>query len=401
MSNLSFSYDECYVDAYPGDTVERYRNYLADKAKIEYGAGLISDAIRSQTNTLATSINDAADCVGQTINDAADHIGQTINDAADHIGQTIEQSTGQIVSSIQTAANAICQGLGDVHEELSVLNRRAAIVVEQQKVTNMLLANIVDLLKLPDSEKERWQSINMGLKLFQNAAKSPELYDDALEEFLKAESLRKQDPFVLYRIASIYLYVERCLDPTKAQAYFSRAAKYATIGTDPEYAKLAKLMVSPANSGVFLGTDNDSIRTFSSDSYDNAAFASYVIEDLDSAVKYQQKAYELDPTPEHTYNLAKYYSHKSCFEESKKYLEEAISKEPKFAAAVFQEADMVSKPEIVSFLTKKNDEVNAKLSDVINIIDDPGVKAQLADSMKSESYPARCRLLKRANKLLL
>ena len=71
--------------------------------------------------------------------------------------------------------------------------------MEQQKVTNMLLANIVDLLKLPDSEKERWQSINMGLQLFQSASKNPELYDDALEEFLKAESLRKQDPFVLYQ----------------------------------------------------------------------------------------------------------------------------------------------------------------------------------------------------------
>ena len=379
MSNLSFSYDERHLDAYPGDTVERYRSYLTDRSKIEYGAGLVSDAIKSQTNTLVTSIKDAAD----------------------HIGQTIERSTDQIVGSIQTAANAICQGLGDVQEELSVLNRRAAIVVEQQKVTNMLLANIVDLLKLPDSEKERWQSINMGLKLFQSASKNPELYDDALEEFLKAESLRKQDPFVLYRIASIYLYVERCLDPAKAQAYFSRAAKYATIGTDPEYAKLAKLMISPTNMGAFLGSENDSIRTFSSDSYDNAAFASYVIEDLDSAVKYQQKAYELDPTPEHTYNLAKYYSHKSCFDESKKYLDEAIDKEPKFAAAVFQEADMVSKPEIISFLTKKNDELNANLNDVINKIDDPDVKAQLTDSMTSESYPARRRLLKRANKLFL
>lgn len=273
--------------------------------------------------------------------------------------------------------------------------------MEQQKVTNMLLANIVDLLKLPDSEKERWQSINMGLQLFQSASKNPELYDDALEEFLKAESLRKQDPFVLYRIASIYLYVERCLDPAKAQHYFSKAAKYAIIGTDPEYAKLAKLMISPTNRGAFFGTENDFIRTFSSDSYDNAAFASYVIEDLDSAVKYQQKAYELDPTPEHTYNLAKYYSHKSCFDESKKYLGEAINKEPKFAATVFQEADMVSKQEIISSLTKKNDELNANLNDVINKIDDPDVKAQLTDSMTSESYPARCRLLKRAAKLFL
>lgn len=161
----------------------------------------------------------------------------------------------------------------------------------------MLLANIVDLLKLPDSEKERWQSINMGLQLFQSASKNPELYDDALEEFLKAESLRKQDPFVLYRIASIYLYVERCLDPAKAQHYFSKAAKYAIIGTDPEYAKLAKLMISPTNRGAFFGTENDFIRTFSSDSYDNAAFASYVIEDLDSAVKYQQRRTNLTLHP--------------------------------------------------------------------------------------------------------
>jgi hypothetical protein len=103
------------------------------------------------------------------------------------------------------------------------------VQIEQQKLSNLLLENIAELLRVPDSEKERQHSIELGIKFFVNASKDADLFADALEELLKAESLMKQDYFVLHRIGCIYLYVEKYINPEKALEYFLRAAKYASV----------------------------------------------------------------------------------------------------------------------------------------------------------------------------
>jgi len=44
------------------------------------------------------------------------------------------------------------------------LNRNQDIQIEQQKLSNLILHNIVELLGVPDSEKERQLSIELGIK---------------------------------------------------------------------------------------------------------------------------------------------------------------------------------------------------------------------------------------------
>ena len=164
---------------------------------------------------------------------------------ADTVGQYINQASKEQVEAINQLGRAIGRGMNvlsnqmsDINETLVFLNRNMDIQVEQQKLSNLLLQNIAELLRVPDSEKERQHCIELGIKFFVNASKDADLYADALEELLKAESLMKQDYFVLHRIGCIYLYVEKYINPSKALEYFLRAAKYASVDSDENALRL-------------------------------------------------------------------------------------------------------------------------------------------------------------------
>ena len=164
---------------------------------------------------------------------------------ADTVGKYINQASKQQVQAINQLGQAIGRGMNvlsnkmsDINQTLGFLNRNMDIQIEQQKLSNLLLQNIVELLRVPDSEKERQHSIELGIKFFVNANKDSDLYADSLEELLKAESLMKQDYFVLHRIGCIYLHVNKFINPEKALDYFIKAAKYASVESDPKAMRL-------------------------------------------------------------------------------------------------------------------------------------------------------------------
>ena len=184
---------------------------------------------------------------------------------ADTVGQYISQASKEQVHAINQLGQAIGRGMNvlsnqmsDINESLVFLNRNMDVQIEQQKLSNLLLQNIAELLRVPDSEKERQHSIELGIKFFVNASKDPDLYTDALEELLKAEILMKQDYFVLHRIGCIYLYAEKYINPEKALDYFLRAAKYASVESDSNAAHLVSALTR--NTIIEVPNQNDSFR---------------------------------------------------------------------------------------------------------------------------------------------
>lgn len=147
--------------------------------------------------------------------------------SADTVGTYINQASKKQISAIDDLSSEIGVGinilsskLNQVNQNLFFINKNLDVLIEQQRISNILLQDISDLLKIPDYEKERQHSIELGLKFFMNAQKNSELFSDSLEEFLKAESLMKQDYFVLHRIGCIYMYVEKFINPEKHWTIF-------------------------------------------------------------------------------------------------------------------------------------------------------------------------------------
>ena len=314
---------------------------------------------------------------------------------ADTVGNYISQASEEQVGAINRLGQSIGRGMNvlknqmsDINSSLSFLNRNIDLQIEQQKLSNLLLQNMVELLRVPDSEKERQHSIELGIKFFTNARKDSDLYADALEELLKAETLMKQDYFVLHRIGCIYLYVENFINPEKALDYFLRAAKYASIESDPEAIRLVNALSNNLNP---INDDINQIQALASDSYEKAAFAAYVIGQFDKAVKYQEKSLNLQYSSKNSFILSKYQVRNNNINEAINSLSQAIDEMPELAIAVFKEIDLLNEPEVLKLIEQKNILINKKIDDIIEKWSKvESTKAQtvisLLNELKEKSY---------------
>jgi tetratricopeptide (TPR) repeat protein len=289
----------------------------------------------------------------------ADTVGQYINQASKEQVKAINQ-LGQVIGR---GMNVLSNQMSDINETLIFLNRNMDVQIEQQKLSNLLLQNIAELLRVPDSEKERQHSIELGIKFFVNASKDEDLYADALEELLKAESLMKQDYFVLHRIGCIYLYAEKYINPEKALEYFLRAAKYASVESDIKAARLAKALTKNFNTvNSEINNSEKQIGLLAADSYEKAAFAAYILGKFSDAVNYQSKALKFNAVAQYRFLLAKYQVRNGEISAGIKNLDQCIDKQPIFAIASFKEIDLINEPEVLNLISNKNQEIENEIN---------------------------------------
>jgi hypothetical protein len=297
---------------------------------------------------------------------------------SDTIGKYINQASKEQVLAIKSLEVNVMGGLNIVNQTLNFINRNLDIQIEQQKLANLLLQNIAELLRVPDSEKERQHSIELGVKFFINASKDSDLYTDSLEEFLKAESMMKQDYFVLHRIGCIYLYVEQYIDPEKALDYFLRAAKYASVESDRSAARLVNVLTNNINS-VKSDVNNfeEQIGHLASDSYEKAAFSLYVLGRFEEAVKQQSKALKFNNNTQNRFLLAKYQIRNNQTSDALDNLNFCIEKDPVYAIAACKEIDFINEKEVLNLINNKNSQINQEINNLAE-------KWKNIDSIESE-----------------
>ena len=294
---------------------------------------------------------------------------------ADTVGQYIQQASQAQIKAINDLGNIIGQGLEDISDQLSeinvnlsFINRNLDLMIEQQNLSNLLLHNVAELLRVPDSEKERQHCIELGIKFFVNAQKDVDLYADALEELKKAEALMKQDYFVLHRIGCLYLYAPNLINPEIAFEYFLKAAKYASVESDKDAVKLANILTKNLNPAAKQTSNpEDQIGFLAADSYEKSAYAAYILGRYGEAVNYQTKALKFNNSTHFRFILAKYQSRNGDIKECIKNLSDCIDKEPKLANATFKELDLINEPEVIKLIGKKNEALNLKINQFLEI----------------------------------
>lgn len=399
---------------------------------------------------------------------------------ADVVGKYVKEASQEQVNAISKLGNKIGSGfdmlsnrLDDVNEELRFLNANTEILIEQQKLSNILLEDIIELLRVPDSEKERQHAIELGIKFFVNAQKDHTLFDDALEQLQKAEALMKQDYLVLHKIGCIHLYVEKHLDIKKAKDYFLRSAKYSSVENSEDAINLANILTNNSSSNtkrykdiddfideikfenypelhksnilkisydktneeiivakkngqnklidiiplselkqkinfalnseiqliidrvneINAGYQNPSnaIDILTADSYQKAAFCSYILGEFTDAVNIQNEATRLVKSAENLFLLSKYEARSKQTRELISHLSLAIDMTPELALAVFKEIDLLNTPEVLQLLEKKNIDINNKIDDLIAQWKTINSKSSLKqtselEALKSESF---------------
>ncbi len=319
--------------------IDSWGDYIRDTSLVNYGVDRIGDFIQQASRENVRAIEEASQKQAEA---------------------TIASGMIQ-AKAIQEAAKMVGFKLDNVSNELKYLNRRMDIALEQQRINQL---NLEELLRIPNSEKERLNTIKNGVHYFTAASHNPDLLNDALEEFLKAEAMKKQDYFVLHKIGCIYLFSSRHLAPDKAQDYFLRAGKYAEadiVNNNPIGSNKLK--------GDFNYTDSSSdmsqIKIIAADSYDKAALSAYVLGDDGNAVQYQERAVLILENGKHLFNYAKYLFRIGDSKSALAKLKKAIDIDPEMLNAVFCDADVFASPKIPEFVKERWAELDNNIEESI------------------------------------
>jgi len=270
-------------------------------------------------------VNDATiakyqvDAVGSFVQQASREQIQAIDAASSRISGTLAVGFAAVTGGLTAVADGIQslqqeqvetnRQLADANKSLYRIDQRLSLLVEEQRIGNVLQGNIAQLLRIPDSQKQRQHHLEMGLKFFKNARKDSDLYHDALKELLAAEALMPGDYFVLHRLGMLYLYALPLLDLAKAAEYLAKAGKYAAVESDPEAIRLGNVLQKSVGTSFAAQADasaND-ISLVAADSYHQAAAAQYALGNFPEAVKLIGKAITLEPEADtHRLFKAKY-----------------------------------------------------------------------------------------------
>ena len=218
-----------------------------------------------------------------------------------------------------------------------MLDKRLTLVSDQLRVANAVSENILEILHVPEFQKERRYYYEQGLRHYANARFDDSLYADALRNFLEAESRDPSDPQVLYRIGLIYLYTSTQCNLRQAQAYLARAGKYAFISAQSGAARTAGVL-------NLIGKDTQELR-------EHKIFGARVLTDLSVCLFVEGKVAEallaaekaIGLAPDHL--LARVQHLRALCESSQTGIQEAalaLLKQNPEAVAVLIAEDLVS-----------------------------------------------------------
>ena len=269
------------------------------------------------------------------------------------------------LSNIEGQLNQVSGHLYQINGQLQGVNQRLSLILDEARTSNVLQQNIAELLRIPDSQKQRQHHVELGLKFLKNALRDADLYQDALQELLAAEKLMASDYFVLHRIGLIYLYAPELGNLEQALDYFTRAAKYAAIESDPSASRLSNILGKKANTRFDQQPDPSAgdVSALAAESYHHAGTALYALGRFEDAAKMAEKAvkYHAGEGKYHFY-LAKYQARNGKIDSAVAHLEKAVELIPAMALATIGDYDLNQLQPILEVLEKANDNITAQLN---------------------------------------
>jgi hypothetical protein len=291
-----------------------------------------------------------------------DELAQTIRHAsAQHkevlqsVCGSVEEGFARVTAHLQLINCNISQLRGEISAMAAMLDWKMSELIEEQRLTNELLGNIAELLRIPDSQKQRVYYIEQGLKYLKNAilegGVNSGFYDDALEAFKCAEGIERKDYITLGRLGHIYLYSTRHMNIPLAEQYFLKAAREA----------LAEDNVSGTSTAVHLGRRGHKVSVYAGHPFKAAAAEAYLYagrtcylqNKLSEATQFAARAYEL--IPEFTkagFEQAKYLSAADQQDAASCVLAGVIEKDRYFAIKTLADPDLGPRTAVLRMLTE-------------------------------------------------
>ncbi|MGB4849807.1 MAG: hypothetical protein WBP41_17915, partial [Saprospiraceae bacterium] len=241
---------------------------------------------------------------------------------------------------------------GEINEMSAMLDWKLSLMIEEQRVTNQLLGHIAQLLRIPDSQKQRVYHIEKGLKYLKSAIPDgfdSEYYADSLESFKEAENIERKDYITLNRMGQIYLYSKNYLNIPLAKEYFLKSAREASVEANAGGTTMSNNL-KPFGQLSIIYAQNP-FKAAAAEAYLYASRACYLEQNLLEAAQLAGKAYALIPEfVEAGFEQAKYLAANNLDNEAASVLEAVINKDRYYSIKTLSDQDLISKPVILNLL---------------------------------------------------
>jgi hypothetical protein len=332
--------------------VDSFLNYAKDTSISKYTSDSIGKFIQNSSFENVSAIK---------------NLGREIGLGYDYLGDAIKKTSEDQIFELKKTRREISFGLSNISNELFSIGLKVDLLIARIDASNILLRDITKLLRVPESEKERQRCIELGLKFFISADKDEDLFEDALNEFLKAEKLMPQDFFTLYYIGLIYLISPNHINVEIANSYFSKSGKYGFIECSNDgiiYENVLDRDSSGDNKGI--STNNELIRKTTSSAYEKTAYSFYILGDYVNALKFQKKALEIEESSKNFFFLTKYQIRNSLISESCESITKCLDLDPKSILSIFLDLDLITSNEILEIVKEKNIILNKQIDVLID-----------------------------------
>lgn len=332
--------------------------------------------IDSATNSIRQQIGGVSDIISWQTKEMND----TIQNASEEQALAIQQATSTVCGTLESGFNLLSENLNEisfsveglrseVNSIAALLDWNFSLIIEQQRLSNLLLGNIAVLLRIPDIQKERQYHIEQGIKFLKNAFFDSDFYEDALKNLLKAENIEPADFYALHRIGLIYLYSPEHLDLKRAEEHFKKAAKYAAVESNSGAAIAVNYLSGDLSKNLLeQNPTSDAFKLQAAESYMFAGRCCYIQGKFIEAAEYAGKGFDLVPQLlEAGFLQAKALAAGNRSSQSAIVLEKVINAEPFFSIKTLFDIDLCSNKNIQQLLLKFKNESTEKAKSLLEL----------------------------------
>lgn len=358
-----------YYNRFSNESREsQWSRHIQNQSYIEDVNKYFRDNTKQQTKDFSGIISQQTREFNENIREASREQVLAIQESTNAVCGTLNAGFELLSDNLQDISYSIDELRSEVSAMSSMLNWKLSLLIEHQRITNLLLGNIAILLRIPDIQKERQYHIEQGIKFLKNAIFDSDFYEDSLNNLLKAEKIEPADFFALHRIGLIYLYSPKHLELNKAEEYFKKAAKYAVAETNVGASITTNYLAGDLNKNLTeQGPSIDSIKLQAAEAFMFAGRSYYIQGKLNEAAEYASKAFNLVPQlVEAGFTQAKALAANNNDSQAAIVLEKVINRDRFYSLKTLSDLDLCPRPSILSLLKKLQKEATDKAIDTLH-----------------------------------
>lgn len=307
--------------------------------------------IKYETSKQNEIIQNSSREIGNEIQLSTQNICGTLQEGFENLYEVNSSGFNQVSENLETLNATLSSGIIGLGYKLDSIENTMrwgfSKLIEQVKISNQKLENVIKLLNIPDIQKERKYYIEQGLNFLVKGKSSPVFIEKAIKNFQKAIDIEDTDYFTFSQLGFIHLFFKEFLDVEKSRDYLNKAILFGEADINFKTASLGN------HSSSFKYNYNPSTITSNSLMYLGQIY--YREQNFEKAYELAKKGYDINSNNLRVgFDLVKYSICTNRNQLGINLLEEIIEKNRYISLKVVLDNDLVKNKSIREYLNNKS-----------------------------------------------